>query len=265
MNESENFNALEQYSCYIRLCNCLHENEKLFEEFGYSGDDEPTEPEIDFSGFSPFGCMKMNLDVPMISPYVSHELIADLLDLDVEQVDKIIDGKSVVFRMDSSDGAFRRGEIADRGAIGKKNFSEMRWYHCGYAIAYLLWEKNYYIVNEDNGYDVQPSPRAEKAIDKLAEYDLFPTDVFLRSILVIPEARDVIEFSGDPAKRNALTDRYYTVYKWNDRTRSLAQKKINMILMANLPVLQRRTDVLINYLVDSGLVFDGPYEIRTKA
>ena len=265
MIENEKFNRIEQYDWYIKLCNCLFEDEKIFEDFGYSPDDDPIEPEIDFSGFSPFGCMKLNLNVPVISPYISHELIADLLDLEVEQVDSIIEGKSVVFRMDSSDGRFKRGEVAKRSDIGKKNIGEMRWYHNGFAIAYLLWEKNYYIVNDDNEYDVPPTPRASKAIDKLAEYDLFPADVFLRSILVLPEVRTVIEnWTDDLSKRNALTDRYYRIYKWAERCRSDIWIKPKIVLMANLPILQRRVDELLNHLVDLGLVFHTPYMIKTE-
>ena len=74
----------------------------------------------------------------------------------------------------------------------------------------------------------------------------------------------MLESDDNEAQRNSLTDFYYRVFKWEDRCRTLVKKKTNPILMVNLPILQKRVNELIDQLVDLGLVFETPYELRTE-
>jgi len=78
---------IEQYSFYKKF-SCMSRYTDMPEDYAYLEKDSDVIPEFDFSESRPFSVFRIGLDIPVLSPYLSRQLVADLCDISVEELEK---------------------------------------------------------------------------------------------------------------------------------------------------------------------------------
>lgn len=256
---------IEQYSFYKKF-SCMSRYTDMPEDYAYLEKDSDVIPEFDFSESRPFSVFRIGLDIPVLSPYLSRQLVADLCDISVEELEKIINGKAFVYYLDSPDGTHKIGDVVDKALITWEEGKDLSL-QSGYAIAYLLYLKDYYRKDELGDYYTNlVSPRAQKALDALDEYDLTAEDVFIRNILAPTEIKEAFKaiIGGKVNARNYFTDELYSIYNLNRRARMTFTQNIKLVHMANYSVLQRHVDEYFQKLWALGFIFEDNYHIKSN-
>lgn len=255
---------IEQYSHYVSFSRMARKT-TMPEKYTYLETDKQIIPEFDFSDSRAFTVFRIPVDVPVLSPYISRQLVADLLDISLADLEKLIGGKAFVYYMDSADGEHKIGDIVEKTIVTWENGRDESFQGC-YAIAYLLYLKDYYRKDEfGDYYSDQISLRAQKALDALDEYGLNAEDIFIRDIIAPSEIRDAFKaISLGKDERNFFTDELYAIYSFINRTKASFTQDVKLVYMSNSMILQRRVDEYIEKLWNIGFIFEDNYHLKSN-
>lgn len=256
---------LEQYSKYIRFCRYARTNDALFENYSNSETDVTEFPVLDFSRTRAFDAFKMTVKMPVVSPYISSETMADILDISLADYEYIVSGKAVVCFSECLKGRIRTGDMVMRNHLLKNELSSGYFLSTGYAIAFLLYLRDYYRKDEDGDFLIgneNVSDRTKKALKRLEEYNLDATDVFIHDLIGPKELTTVFQTDGIDGSDELryLANTYYSIYNAIERVNVLQKRNSTYTLIAHSSLVKKRMDDLIANLVGSGMVFKNHFE-----
>lgn len=250
---------LQQYSYYASFCKMSANEDALFAGFEEYDVEFDEFPKLDFSSTRPFDAFQMSLKTPVVSPFLSHELLADILDIDVEDVENIMYGKAAVCSLDCFNGKYKTGDIVKRSdLLLNDEFPDGNFLAGGYAIAFILYLKEYYKTDEMGGYISDDIPdRTDVALTLLSNRGIYPSEVLMHEIIGPAELSTTLRTRGVDSSDELryLANRFYSLKSSIERLNGIQQRGTFFMYMVHYSTVQKQVDKLINELINAGMVF----------
>ena len=117
-----------------------------------------------------------------------------------------------------------------------------------------------YLIGNEN-----VSPRTQKALQLLEEYNLNATDVFVQDLIGPKELTTTFQTRGvdGSVELKFLANTYHSLYCAIERVNALQKRNSAILYLAHSSALQKRVENLFSELIEAGMVFKNYYEIKT--